>query len=340
MRGRTLHRPLVFVAREIEPAPLSRLARVARVDLWRDEMPPSAAELRHHLHDADGALTMLTERIDAKVIASAPRLRVISNFAVGVDNVDLAAATRAGIAVGHTPGVLTETTADLAWALLMATARRVVEGDRYVRSGRWRTWGPRILLGTDIYGATLGIIGWGAIGQAVARRASGFPMRVLYAAHRGHRAPHRPAPHTDRATPAAQRVSLDRLLKESDFVSIHVPLTPETRGMIGAAEFRKMKRGAILINTARGTIVDQPALARALKAGHLGGVGLDVTDPEPIAMRDPILRLENAVITPHIGSASRATRERMGEIAVSNILAALAGKIPPFCANAAVRLRP
>jgi glyoxylate reductase len=340
MRRNPATRPLVFVAREIEAAPLRELARAARIDLWSGAMPPGAAELRRRLRRADGALTMLTDRIDARLIAAAPRLRVGSNLAVGVDNIDLEAATRAGIAVGHTPGILTETTADLAWALLMAVARRIAEGDRYVRAGKWRTWGPRTMLGTDIHGATLGIIGWGAIGRAMARRAAGFGMRVMYAAHRSSRGSRNSAPLVADEPPQARRVTLDRLLRESDFVSLHVPLTSATRRMIDSAALRRMKRGAILINTARGGIVDQRALVRALRAGHLGGAGLDVTDPEPIAAGDPLLRLDNVVITPHIGSASRATRERMGEIAVRNILAVLAGRMPQFCANPAVRLRP
>jgi glyoxylate reductase len=340
MRRTNATRPMVFVAREIEPAPLRELAGTARIDLWSGEMPPSAAELRRRLRAADGALTMLTERIDARLIAGAPRLKVVSNLAVGVDNIDLAAATRAGIAVGHTPGILTETTADLAWALLMAVARRVVEGDRYVRAGKWRTWGPRTMLGSEVYGATLGIIGWGAIGRAMARRAAGFGMRVLYAAHRSSRRRGKSGGPDAEAPPPARRVTLARLLRESDFVSLHVPLTPQTRRMIDSAALATMKRGAILINTARGPVVDQRALLRALRTGRLGGAGLDVTDPEPIAAGDPLLRLHNVVITPHIGSASRATRERMGEIAVRNILAVLAGRMPEFCANPAVRLRP
>jgi glyoxylate reductase len=340
MRRKAARRPLVFVAREIEPAPLRELARAARIDLWTAEMPPSAAELRRRLRDADGALTMLTERIDANAIGRARRLRVVSNLAVGVDNIDLEAATRAGIAVGHTPGILTETTADLAWALMMAVARRVTEGDRYVRAGKWRTWGPRTMLGTDIHGATLGIIGWGAIGRAVARRASGFGMRVLYAAHRSKRAPLRSALRDGETPPKASRVTLERLLRESDFVSLHVPLTPATRRIIDSSALRKMKPGAILINTARGPVVDQHALVKALESGRLGGAGLDVTDPEPISIRDPLLRFDNVVITPHIGSASKATRERMGEIAVRNITAVLDGRMPPYCANTTVRLRP
>lgn len=277
---------------------------------------------------------MVTDRIDAALLAAAPRLRVVSNLAVGVDNIDLEAATRAGVAVGHTPGVLTEATADLAFALMLAAARRIAEGDRQVRAGKWKTWGPRVLLGPEVFGATLGIVGWGAIGRAVARRAAGFQMRVLYAT----RAPSSRA-HEGKTNGDARRVTMKRLLAESDFVSLHVPLTAATRHLIGAPEFRRMKRGAILINTARGGVIDQHALASALKSGRLGGAALDVTDPEPIRRDDPLLRLENVVITPHIGSASYAARQRMAALAVENMLAVFDGKKPPMCANPSVRLR-
>jgi len=248
-----------------------------------------------------------------------------------VDNIDLDAATRAGIAVGHTPGVLTDATADLAFGLLMTAARRIAEADRYVRAGKWRTWGPMTMLGHDVHSSTLGLVGFGAIGQAMARRAIGFGMRVLYFNHR----------RSDAAHPAsAVGVSLPRLLAESDYVSLHVPLTAETRHMIGASEFARMKPGAILINTARGAVVDQAAMAAALKSGHLGGAGLDVTDPEPIAPHDPLLRFNNVVIAPHIGSASIAARARMAAMAVDNILAVFSGRVPHWCANEKVRLRP
>ncbi len=331
-------KPLVFVTRPIAEQALTELAGFARVDLWDDEMPPPRAVLLERIAHADAILTLLTDRIDAPVIAAAPRLRVISNLAVGVDNIDLDAATRAGVAVGHTPGVLTETTADLAFALLMAAARRIVEADSYTRQGRWRTWGPRLMLGRDVFGATLGIVGWGAIGRAMARRAAGFSMRVLYTTRERKPAgkPHR---HNKAEVPGARRVALDELLRESDFVSLHVPLTPETRAMLSAREFRAMKRGAILINTARGEVIDQRALYEALASGHLGGAALDVTSPEPIAPDDPLLTLPNAIVTPHIGSASHATRLRMAQIAVANIRDALAGRLPAYCANPAVRLR-
>ena len=325
----------VFVTRAIDSTALERLRAVAAVTVWPGETPPPPAALRAALANADAVLSMVTDKIDARVIAGAPRLRVISNLAVGVDNVDLEAATRAGIAVGHTPGVLTEATADLAFGLLMATARRIAEADRYVRAGKWRTWGPMTMLGRDVHSSTLGIIGFGAIGQAMARRAMGFGMRVLYLS-RG-RPPGKP---TDMRLAGAVGVSLPRLLAQSDYVSIHVPLTAETRHIIGAREFGLMKPGAILINTARGLVVDQVAMVAALKSGQIGGAGLDVTDPEPIASGDPLLRFENVVITPHIGSASIATRARMAATAVDNILAVLRRRLPLWCVNPKVRLRP
>ena len=322
----------VFVTRAIDPAALKRLREAAQVTVWRGEMPPQTLALRVALADADAVVTMLTDKIDERVIDSAPRLRIISNVAVGVDNIDLDAATRAGIPVGHTPGVLTDATADLAFGLLMATARRVAEADRYVRAGKWKTWGPMTMLGRDVHSSTLGLIGFGAIGQAMARRATGFGMRVLYL--------ERPSARSrDNRFAGAVGVSLPRLLAESDYISIHVPLTPKTHHMLGPREFSRMKSGAILINTARGPVVDQVAMLAALKSGRLAGAGLDVTDPEPIARRDPILRLGNVVITPHIGSASIATRAKMAAIAVDNILDVFAGRVPRYCANPQVKLR-
>jgi glyoxylate reductase len=323
----------VFVTRMIAEPALERLRAAAEVEVWPDEMPPPHSELVARLNQIDGILSMVSDRLDAETIAGAPRLLVISNLAVGVDNIDLAVATRAGIPVGHTPGVLTETTADLAFALLMAAARRVAEGDRFVRDGRWRTWAPGIMLGQDVYGATLGIIGWGAIGRAVARRGAGFGMRILYTT----RDSKRPADAAN--TPSAEHTDLARLLAESDFVSINVPLTSATHHLIGACELAAMKRGAIIINTARGPILDQKALFDALASGHLAGAGLDVTEREPIAMDDPLLTLPNVVITPHIGSASHATRLKMAQLAVDNLLDVFAGNLPRHCANPAVKLK-
>ena len=305
-------------------------------------MPPPHDHLVAQLKHCDGILSMVSDRLDATTIGAAPRLRVISNLAVGVDNVDLASASQAGIPVGHTPGILTETTADFAFALLMAVARRVPEGDRFVRAKRWRAWTPRLMLGHDVWGATLGIIGWGAIGQAVARRGAAFGMRLLYLERKRSSSPDKSAnsgSSSAAALDAAEATDLETLLGSSDFISIHVPLKPETRHMIGAHEFTAMKPGAILVNTARGPIVDQAALTLALSSGRLGGAGLDVTEVEPIPPDDPILKLPNVVITPHIGSASHATRLRMAELAVENLLDVFAGRLPRFCANPLVKLR-
>jgi len=330
MHRRAKTKPRVFVTRAIAPGAIARLRRHAIVDVWPRNTPPPYAQLMRRAREADALLTMVTDRADAPLIASAPKLRVISNLAVGLDNIDVAAATAAGIAVGHTPGVLTDATADLAFALLMAAARRIAEGDRTVRAGKWQTWGPAVLLGHDVYGATLGIIGWGQIGRAMARRGLGFNMRVLYVSRATSRRD---------SVPGATRVSMKRLLQESDFVSLHVPLTAHTRHLIGATEMALMKPGAILINTARGAVVDQRALYRSLKAGHLGGAGLDVTDPEPIAENDPLVKLANVVLTPHIGSASHTSRNKMADIATENIIAVLEGRVPQFCANREVVLR-
>jgi glyoxylate reductase len=360
-RSKTNNHHRVFVTRPVADVALRRLAEHARVDLWDDDAPPPHDELIIHIRDCDAVLSMVSDRLDAKTMGTASRLIAISNLAVGVDNIDLAAATQAGIAVGHTPGVLSETTADLAFALMLAAARRVAEGDRFVRAGRWRMWTPRLMLGRDVWGATLGVIGWGAIGQAVARRGAGFGMRVIYAAHKSSgsdkalaktsaksvaaakskasRATGKPAGGANTSPiPSAECVELAELLATADFISINVPLTPQTRQMIGARELANMKRGAILVNTARGPVIDQIALTEALRSGHLGGAGLDVTETEPIDASDPLLKLANVVITPHIGSASHATRHRMAELAVDNILDVFAGRLPRHCANPAVKL--
>ncbi len=275
--------------------------------------------------EAEGLLTLLTDRVDRELLARAPRLRAVSNMAVGYDNIDVAACTERRIAVGNTPGVLTETTADFAFALLMAAARRVVEADAFVRAGKWKTWDPGLLLGQDVHGATLGIAGMGQIGQAVARRARGFGMRILYTDEVAR-------PQSEAET-GAQRVDKDTLVREADFLTLHVPLTPHTRHFIGARELAMMKPTAWLINTSRGPVVDQRALAEALAAGRPAGAALDVTDPEPIPMDDPLLRLPNVILAPHIASASLATRSKMADMAVDNLLAALAGRRPPHCVN-------
>lgn len=334
-------RKRVFVTRPIPRPPLERLAAHVTVELWDRDRAIPHDELLRRLKDVDAVLSMLTDHFDQPTIEQVRHLDSISNCAVGVDNIDLEAATAAGIPVGHTPGVLTETTADLAFALMVAAARRLPEADRYVRAGRWTAWSPDLLLGRDIFGATLGIIGWGAIGRAMARRALGFQMRVLYMKRPPRTTATDSGPPRDAAgEPAgAEGTTLDRLLAESDFVSLHVPLTVETRHMIGGAELAAMKPGAILVNTARGGVVDQAALVVALRSGHLGGAALDVTETEPIDPQDELLKLPNVLVTPHIGSATYQTRLRIAETAVDNLLDVFAGRLPRFCANPTVLMR-
>jgi lactate dehydrogenase-like 2-hydroxyacid dehydrogenase len=314
----------VFVGRPIPEAGLGLLRDVCALELWPGPLPPSQPDLGAAVRGCEGILSLLTDRIDGPVMdAAGPTLKVISNFAVGVDNVDLAEATRRGIPVGNTPNVLTETTADLAWALLMAVARRITEGDRYVRADRWKTWEPQLLLGREVFGATLGVVGFGRIGKAAARRAQGFSMRVLVTTR-----------HPEPAADGVSFVDFGTLLEESDFVTIHTPLTAETRGLFDRVAFTRMKPGAILVNTARGPIVDSEALAEALASGKLAGAGLDVTDPEPIPPDSPLLGLPNCVVVPHIGSATVQTRDRMARMAAMNLLAGLRGEPLPHCVNA------
>jgi glyoxylate reductase len=313
-------RPRVFVTRQLPGDALGRLAATAEVDVWADGLPPAREALLERAAHADALVCLLTDTIDATVLDAAPDLRVISNVAVGYDNIDVATATARRIPVGNTPGVLTETTADLAFALILAAARRIVEADRFVREGLWRTWDPSLLLGYDVHGATLGIVGMGKIGRAVARRAEGFGMRIVYASR-------------SVADVSYEHVPLDELLARSDFVTLHVPLTPETRHMIDAGALARMKRTAVLVNTARGPLVDQAALARALAEGGIAAAGVDVTEVEPIPADDPLLRAPNVVVLPHIGSATHATRERMATMAIENCLAGLRGARLPHCVN-------
>jgi len=274
----------------------------------------------------EALLPILTETVDAEVMdAAGSQLKIIANYAVGYNNIDVAAATARGIAVTNTPGVLTETTADLAWALLMAAARRLGESERYLRAGQWDAWGPQLLLGVDIHGKTLGIYGMGRIGQAIARRARGFDMRVLY--HDAVR-----AGQAVEQELGATYVEMPQLLAESDFISIHVPLLPETRHAFGDAQFQAMKKTAVLINSARGPVVDEAALARALKSGEIFAAGLDVYEAEPV-IHPGLLACENALLIPHLGSATRETRARMAEIAAANIVAYFRDKRPPNCVN-------
>lgn len=319
-----MSKPTVFVTRPIPDKGLDMVREQCAATVWDGELPPPRDVLLREIAGADGLLCLLTDPVDADVIDAAPKLRVISQMAVGFDNIDIPAATGRGIPVGHTPGVLTDTTADFAFALLMAAARRISEAERFARAGRWKTWGPTLLMGRDVHGATLGIVGMGRIGQAVARRARGFDMRILYAD------PSEPDAARDMG---AVRVALDDLLAESDFVSLHVPLTADTQGLIDRRALARMKPTAILINTARGPVVDQAALHEALASGQIAYAALDVTDPEPIAPDDPLLSLDNCLIVPHIASSSVAARTRMAVMAAENLIAGLHGDRLPHCAN-------
>ncbi len=301
----------VFVTRELPGPALARLQAAHDTTVWAGSEPPSYEHLREQVAHADALLSLLSDRIDADLLASSPNLKVVANYAVGYDNIDVDAATANGVAVGNTPDALTEATADLAFALLMAAARRIPEAAAFARSGQWKTWDPAGFLGHDVYGQTLGIIGLGRIGQAVARRGAGFGMEVL-------------------TTETRDRSNLEHLLRRSDFVSIHLPLTEGTRNLVGAAELELMKPTAILINTARGGIVDRDALAQALHTGRIAGAAMDVTLPEPLPPEDPLWQAPNLLVVPHIGSATWSARERMTEIAVENILAGLEGRPLPY----------
>jgi glyoxylate reductase len=318
-------KPKVYVTRLIPEEAVQKLSENADCRIWEGELPVPRAVLLREVKTVNALLSLLTDKIDAAVMDAAPRLRVISNMAVGFDNVDVGEATKRRILVCNTPGVLTDTTADFAFALLLAAARRVVEGERIVRAGKWKTWGPMILLGRDLHHATLGIIGLGRIGAEVAKRAKGFDMNVIYYS-------------------ATRRLDLEKklgvefrdlptLLATADFVSIHCPLVPETYHLLGEEQFKIMKKTAILVNTARGPIVDPTALYKALRNRQIAYAALDVTEPEPIPPDDPLLILNNIIIVPHIASASVATRTKMAVTAVENLLAGLKGEKPPHPVN-------
>jgi glyoxylate reductase len=302
--------PRVFASRDFPFPALDRLRAEHEVDVWEERTPPPPDAFRERAQRADALLLTVTERVDADLLDAAPSVRAIANFAVGTDNIDLEAARQRGIPVGNTPDVLTDATADIAFALLLGIARRITEGDREVREGRWAPWHPSHMLGGDLAQMTLGIVGWGRIGQAMARRGEGFGMTIV---------------HSSRSS----GIPLDELLEQADYVSIHTPLTPETRHLIGAAELERMKPTAYLINTSRGGTVDQVALREALVAGEIAGAGLDVTDPEPLPADDPLLTAPNLLVVPHVGSATVKTRSAMADLAVDNLLAALAGEEMP-----------
>jgi glyoxylate reductase len=299
---------------------MDRINSHCDAETWEGDLPPPRNVLLEKVADVEGLLSLLTDKIDVELMDKAPKLKVISNYAAGFDNVDIAAATKRGIVVGNTPGVLTETTADFAFTLLMSAARRVVEGDKMVRAGKWKTWGPMTLLGQDIHGSTLGIVGLGRIGAAIARRAKGFGMKLMY--YNVIR-----QPETEKEF-GIEFVDLNKIFAESDFITLHTNLTPQTYHLIGAEQLKKMKKNCILINSSRGPIIDNMALAEALRNGTIAYAALDVTEPEPIPSDHPLLKLNNVIIAPHIASASVATRAKMALLAADNLIAGLKGEMP------------
>jgi glyoxylate reductase len=312
-------KPKVFVTRRIPAAGLGRIEAVCDTEVWPEQMPPPYELLRQKAVACDGLVSLLTDRIDAALLDASPRLKVVSNYAVGFNNVDVPAATARGVAVGNTPGVLTDATADMAFCLLIAAARRVVEGHQYAQAGQWKTWEPLGHLGQDLVGRTLGIVGMGRIGHALARRCrAGWDMRVLYHdVYRNEKA---------EAELGARQVDLDTLLRESDFVSVHTDLNETTRGLFNRTQFAKMKPTAVFINTARGPIVNEPDLIDALERGVIFAAGLDVTDPEPPVLPSKLLTLPNLIVAPHIASATIGTRNAMAEICAANLLAGVRGE--------------
>jgi len=318
-------KPIVFVTRIIPDKGLDLIKEFCDADVWDGELPPPHEEMLKHVQGVDGLLSLLTDKVDGELMdVAGPQLKVISNYAVGFDNIDVAAATARGIPIGNTPDVLTDATADFSFTLMMSAGRRVLEGDRYVRNGNWKTWGPMLLLGSEIHGATLGLVGFGRIGKAMARRAAGFNMRVIY---------YDPGEQGYDKDLNATPVDFETLLKESDFISLHTPLTPDTRHLIDAKALSRMKRSALLVNTARGPVVDMDALYEALKDKRIFAAGLDVTDPEPLPADHPLLTLDNLVIAPHIASASITARSNMADLSAKNLIAGLKGERLPHCVN-------
>jgi glyoxylate reductase len=319
--------PIVAVTRVLPDAGMEMLSEASDIELrvWPEELPPDREALDTLLTGAAGAVTLVTDPIDAALLDRHPELRVVANFAVGYDNIDVDAATERSVMVCNTPGVLTETTADFTFALLISAARRVVEGADYVRAGKWKTWGPTLLLGHDLHGATLGIVGYGRIGREVAKRAAGFSMRILAV-----------DPMPISPDDIVEQVDLETMLREADFVCLNTALTDETRGMIGPHELGLMKRSAILVNAARGPVVQTHALFEALRDGTIAGAALDVTDPEPLPADHPLIQLPNCLIVPHIASASIATRSKMATMAAANALEGVRGNRPPNLINESV----
>lgn len=323
-----IKKPLVIVTHRLPADWLAALDEKCELVYGAADAERITPELMAHMAQADGLMTTLSDRIDAAIIEQAVNLRVISNMAAGVDNIDLDACTKRKIAVGNTPGVLTNSVADLTMALLLSLVRQLPQAAQDARCGNWKTWAPAGWLGMELDGAVLGVVGMGKIGAAVARRAKAFGMKIIYTSRSAH-------PDIERELNAGFR-TLDKLLAESDVVSLHTPLTPETRGMIDEAALRKMKAGAFLINMARGVVVDSAALHRALSEGWIAGAGLDVTDPEPLPPDHPLYQLDNCLILPHIGSATWQTRAKMAQMACENLLAGLEGQRMSYCANPTV----
>jgi len=319
-------KPKAYVTRMLPERGLNIIKKNFDTEVWPEYSPPPRNVLLEKVKNVDVLVTLLSDKIDAEIFNAAPKLKIISQLAVGFDNIDLQEATRRGIYVTNTPEVLTDTTADFAWALLMAVARRVVEADKYVRTGQWKVaWHPAMMQGRDIYGSTIGIVGAGRIGYAMAKRATGFSMKILF-----YDVIPRPEMEKDFG---AKKVDLDTLLKESDFVSIHVPLMKETHHLMNADRLKLMKKTAYVINNSRGPVVDERALYEALKQGKIAGAGLDVFEQEPTPVDNPLLKLDNLVVAPHISSASYETRSRMSEMVAENLTAYFEGKKPPNLVN-------
>ena len=320
-----MDKPKVFVTRIIRDKGLFPIKEFCQADIWQGELPPDRDVLLDRVRGIAGLLCLLTDRIDAEVMdAAGPRLKVISNHAVGFDNIDVPAATARGIPVGNTPGILTDATADMAFALLLSAARRVVEAEKYLRTGNWKTWSPSVLLGLDVAGATLGIVGFGRIGQALAKRATGFDMRVLF---------YDPNPSNPPQDLPAKSTDLDTLLRESDFISLHVPLKSETHQLVNTNFLAKMKPNAVLVNTSRGGVVDQGALYQTLKERRIFAAALDVTDPEPLPLNNPLLELDNCIVVPHIASATYQSRDMMAYLAAQNLNLGVQDKRLQNCVN-------
>jgi glyoxylate reductase len=326
-------KPKIYVTRELPERGLKVLKQHFDAEVWLEYAPPPKKVIIDKARNVDALATLLSDKMDAEVFDAAPKLKIVCQLAVGFDNIDVPEATKRGIYVTNTPEVLTDTTADFAWALVMALARRVVEADKYVRTGQWKVgWHPNMMTGRDVYGTTIGIVGAGRIGYAVAKRAKGFDMKILF---------YDVIPRPEIEKLGAKKVDLDTLLKESDFVTIHVPLMKETHHLVNEQRLRLMKKTAYLVNNSRGPVVDEKALFKALKEGWIAGAGLDVFEQEPTPFDNPLLKLDNVVVAPHISSASLETRSRMAEMVAENMVAFFQGKQPPNLINPDVmKVRP